>query len=205
MPVVPYSYPTKRHYHEVLSYTWGKGVSKVEMTDSRSWNWCVRTEIQNVDPMIDCMGMPSLPYSAKTWLTGQGQPIMCFADDIFFFFFTFLRQGFSAQPWLSWNSLPRPGWPRTQMSASASWVLGSKACITTTLARTSQPHQHRDLETGHSLSEGLSNKWMGVHQDSWLNRMDATGNKTQCQLDPSLVNPEVSTAVTVPQDSPINI
>jgi hypothetical protein len=29
----------------------------------------------------------------------------------------FLRQGFSVYPWLSWNSLCRPGWPRTQKSA----------------------------------------------------------------------------------------
>jgi hypothetical protein len=30
--------------------------------------------------------------------------------------FGFSRQGFSVQPWLSWNSLCRPGWPRTQKS-----------------------------------------------------------------------------------------
>jgi hypothetical protein len=35
----------------------------------------------------------------------------------YFFFFFFLRQGFSVLPWLSWNSLCRPGWPRTQKSA----------------------------------------------------------------------------------------
>jgi hypothetical protein len=29
----------------------------------------------------------------------------------------FSRQGFSVQPWLSWNSLGRPGWPQTQKSA----------------------------------------------------------------------------------------
>jgi hypothetical protein len=28
-----------------------------------------------------------------------------------------LRQGFSVQPWLSWNPLCRSGWPRTQKSA----------------------------------------------------------------------------------------
>jgi hypothetical protein len=28
-----------------------------------------------------------------------------------------LRQGFSVQSWLSWNSLCRPGWPQTQKSA----------------------------------------------------------------------------------------
>jgi hypothetical protein len=27
-----------------------------------------------------------------------------------------LRQGFSVQPWLSWNSLCRPGWPGTRKS-----------------------------------------------------------------------------------------
>ena len=35
----------------------------------------------------------------------------------FFSFFGFSRQGFSVLPWLSWNSLCRPGWPRTQKSA----------------------------------------------------------------------------------------
>jgi hypothetical protein len=29
----------------------------------------------------------------------------------------FSRQGFSVYPWLSWNSLCRPGWPQTQKSA----------------------------------------------------------------------------------------
>jgi hypothetical protein len=31
-------------------------------------------------------------------------------------FFGFSRQGFSVWPWLSWNSLCRPGWPQTQKS-----------------------------------------------------------------------------------------
>jgi hypothetical protein len=35
----------------------------------------------------------------------------------FFFSFGFSRQGFFVEPWLSWNSLCRPGWPRTQKSA----------------------------------------------------------------------------------------
>ena len=41
-------------------------------------------------------------------------------------FFFFLR--------LSWNSLCRPGWPRTykDIPASTSWVLGLMACATTT-------------------------------------------------------------------------
>ena len=39
-------------------------------------------------------------------------------SDVFlsFSFFFFPRQGFSVLPWLSWNSLCRPGWPRTQKS-----------------------------------------------------------------------------------------
>jgi hypothetical protein len=36
----------------------------------------------------------------------------------FFFFFGFSKQGFSVWlSWLSWNSLCRPGWPRTQKFA----------------------------------------------------------------------------------------
>jgi hypothetical protein len=35
----------------------------------------------------------------------------------YFYFFGFSRQGFSLWPWLSWNSLCRPGWPRNQKSA----------------------------------------------------------------------------------------
>jgi hypothetical protein len=36
---------------------------------------------------------------------------------LFIYLFGFSRQGFSVQPWLSWNSLCRSGWPRTQKSA----------------------------------------------------------------------------------------
>jgi hypothetical protein len=36
---------------------------------------------------------------------------------IFYLFIGFSRQGFSVQPWLSWNSICRPGWPPTQKSA----------------------------------------------------------------------------------------
>jgi hypothetical protein len=32
-------------------------------------------------------------------------------------FWVFSRQGFTVKPWLSWNSLCRSGWPRTQKSA----------------------------------------------------------------------------------------
>jgi hypothetical protein len=50
----------------------------------------------------------------------------------FFFFFGFSRQGFSVQPWLSWNSLCRPaGLELRNPPASASRVLGLKMCATT--------------------------------------------------------------------------
>jgi hypothetical protein len=43
------------------------------------------------------------------------------------------RQGFSVYPWLSWNSLCRPGWPRTSKSACLCLAsAGLKACATTT-------------------------------------------------------------------------
>jgi hypothetical protein len=61
--------------------------------------------------------------------------VLCCTIPFFFFFFSFCffflyfvclfvcflcccfpRQGFSVEPWLSWYSLCRPGWPRTQKS-----------------------------------------------------------------------------------------
>ena len=49
--------------------------------------------------------------------------LFCFVLFVFGLFvfglvwFGFSRQVFSVQPWLSWNSLCRPGWPQTQKSA----------------------------------------------------------------------------------------
>ena len=44
----------------------------------------------------------------------------------------FSRQGFSVQPWLSWNSICRQGWPWTQRSTCLCVrVLGLKTCTTT--------------------------------------------------------------------------
>ena len=56
--------------------------------------------------------------------------VFCF----FFFFFGFLRLGFSIEPWLTWNSLCRPGCPGTQKSAclclpSAGIKGGSHHCL----------------------------------------------------------------------------
>jgi hypothetical protein len=44
-----------------------------------------------------------------------------------------LRQYFSGEAWLCWNSFCRPGWPCTQRNppVSAFWMLGLKACTTT--------------------------------------------------------------------------
>lgn len=50
------------------------------------------------------------------------------------FLFFFFKTGFSVYLWslLSWNSFYSPGWPQTHKdpTASASLVLGSKACTT---------------------------------------------------------------------------
>jgi hypothetical protein len=43
--------------------------------------------------------------------------LMACSTCLVLFCFCFSRQGFSVQPWLSWNSLCRPGWPQTQKSA----------------------------------------------------------------------------------------
>jgi hypothetical protein len=42
----------------------------------------------------------------------------------------FLRQGFSVEPWTSWNLLCRPGWPLTQRSACLC-LLSVGVCATT--------------------------------------------------------------------------
>jgi hypothetical protein len=46
-------------------------------------------------------------YVIENWLSS-------FLFFFFFFFFNFSRHGFFVFLWLSWNSLCRPGWPRTQ-------------------------------------------------------------------------------------------
>ena len=43
-------------------------------------------------------------------IKNTGKSTFCFV------LFCFSRQGFSVWPWLSWNSLCRPGWPHTQKS-----------------------------------------------------------------------------------------
>jgi hypothetical protein len=50
---------------------------------------------------------------------GAGASEVCTSLDTYFPFFLsffFPRQGFSVYPWLSWNSLCRPGWSQTQKS-----------------------------------------------------------------------------------------
>jgi hypothetical protein len=43
-----------------------------------------------------------------------------FTDSLLLLLLLFLRQGFSVYPWLSWNLLYRPGWPRTPKSTCLS-------------------------------------------------------------------------------------
>jgi hypothetical protein len=48
------------------------------------------------------------------WNLRVGFFVCLFVCFVCFGFLFFSRQGFSVQPWLSWNSLCRPGWPRSQ-------------------------------------------------------------------------------------------
>jgi hypothetical protein len=61
---------------------------------------------------------PSLQLPPPAW--GQGWARLHSPSTGTFFLFGVgvggSRQGFSVSPWLSWNSLCRPGWPRTQKS-----------------------------------------------------------------------------------------
>jgi hypothetical protein len=54
---------------------------------------------------------------SQCWNRDQSLLAFIFYLLIYLFFLGFSRQGFSVQPWLSRNSLCRPGWPRTQKSA----------------------------------------------------------------------------------------
>jgi hypothetical protein len=59
-----------------------------------------------------------------------------------FFFFFFFKQGFSAWPWLSWNSLCRPSWPRTQKST----------CLCLPIAGIKDLYHHCPASTHHSYT-----------------------------------------------------
>jgi hypothetical protein len=72
----------------------------------------------------------SLPPLAVYLVSGKVQPPPVASSSLnvysFILIFFFLRQGFSEEPWSSWNSLCRPGWPWTQWSACfclpRSWI-----------------------------------------------------------------------------------
>lgn len=77
--------------------------------------------------MLKSTFLPSLPPSLPPSLL----------PSLHFFLPSFLsiclfEMGLTLQPWLSWNSLYRPGWPRSYrtLPASDSWVLVLKACAT---------------------------------------------------------------------------
>jgi hypothetical protein len=86
------------------------------------WNWCYRW------------------WGAMIWVLGTELPDLCKIGSVwkpwtlFCFVLLFLRQSFPVYPWLTQNSLCRPGWPWIQrdLPASASCILGLKAWATTT-------------------------------------------------------------------------
>ena len=77
---------------------------------SEPWRWRVMSS------------KPSSPTQFKTSLS-YIRPVLdlfvclfCFVCLFVCLFVCFSRQGFSVQPWMSWNSLCRPGWLQTQKS-----------------------------------------------------------------------------------------
>jgi hypothetical protein len=70
-------------------------------------------EIRPGDVYLQCqreeVGSQKIEAISKTPKT-QMEIFVCLVG------FGFSRQGFSVEPWLSWNSLCRPGWPPTQKS-----------------------------------------------------------------------------------------
>jgi hypothetical protein len=72
-------------------------------------------------PAVDGQHKNKLWYFSEmvgvTTLSSYLNIVSCLLGLLFFFLFSFSRQGFSVKHWLSWNSVCRPGWPQTQKSA----------------------------------------------------------------------------------------
>ena len=73
------------------------------------YGWA-RPSASNASALVSWGWRCEPPFSALT------SSIPWFSFSIFFL--VFLRQGFSVLPWLSWNSLCRPGWSWIQKTAS---------------------------------------------------------------------------------------
>jgi hypothetical protein len=77
--------------------------------------------------------MPSIPFIRLLLISLLSLLFLLllflFLQFLLLFLYWFLRKGFSVLPWLFWNSLYRPDWPRTQrnLPTPASWVLRLKA------------------------------------------------------------------------------
>ena len=58
-------------------------------------------------------------------MSALGTSYKCFLPSnlLYVVLFCFLRQGLSTQPWLSWSSLCRPGWPYAESHMSPSGIL----------------------------------------------------------------------------------
>jgi hypothetical protein len=67
---------------------------------------------------VSCFMWSSLIHVDLSFVQGEknGSILVLFVWLVFVFCFVFSRQGFSVYLWLFWNSLCRPGWPRTQKS-----------------------------------------------------------------------------------------
>jgi hypothetical protein len=99
-------------------------------THSLSWGpfrepdratWCQGSAALH-DPLM--LSKPEPPGKLLHITQFSDHRLLCAASEkivprfilFYFYFWGFSRQGFSVYPWLSWNSLCRPGWLLTQKS-----------------------------------------------------------------------------------------
>jgi hypothetical protein len=84
---------------------------------------------------------------------------VCLFVCLFACLFVFSRQGFSVQSWLSWNSLCRPGWPRTQIST----------CLCLPSAGIKGVRNHARLSLSSCPNSSLEHPWVDVlNLEPWI-------------------------------------
>ena len=71
-----------------------------------------------------CWGLNPDPLEEQPVLLTTEPSLQPRVQIVVLFLSWFLRQGFSVEPWLSWNSLCRPGWPRTHLCLPSAEIKG---------------------------------------------------------------------------------
>jgi hypothetical protein len=80
-----------------------------------------RTSVRTVSAALNCQGIsPALCYLFLKCMSGDSSLHTSVSESLLLLLLLLLLlfwDRFPVYPWLSWNSLCRPGWPRTQKSA----------------------------------------------------------------------------------------